>query len=136
MIEGLGTNMGNIFPVWEQSTYLICAFKDSVADYHGVDPQYYFGSCSYFTVDREVEKPTESQLMVYPNPVDSEVNIALPTHSEMYSIQIMDQQGRIMQIEEITFKKKILVDDLPAGLYRMRVTAKNGKSWFGKFLKD
>jgi hypothetical protein len=79
-------------------------------------------------------------LEIFPNPVESSLNLKLPTNLKAgeYSINISDITGKTHQsfLSYLTPQAavQVPVHDLPAGAYLITIGA-NGQRFFGKFIK-
>lgn len=89
-----------------------------------------FGSL-YNSVLNTSELVKRNQISVFPNPVQSILNIA--TESAVSSLEIYDNLGRI--ILKVQNQKSINVQDFSKGTYYLKIQVKD-KVYYEKFLKD
>jgi hypothetical protein len=65
---------------------------------------------------------------LYPNPPNGVLNLEIANPDRYFTVQLTDKLGRVMNeqgfsaIPGITFHGMIHIDDLPAGLYFVRLT--------------
>ncbi|MGB3196856.1 MAG: T9SS type A sorting domain-containing protein, partial [Saprospiraceae bacterium] len=80
------------------------------------------------------------RLITYPTPVYDEVNLQLwDKDKNIRTISISDIQGKIIRLEtkqESTYKHKLNVTELAAGIYLVKVEDQNGKTYTGKMVKN
>jgi hypothetical protein len=79
------------------------------------------------------ENTLNAFVIVYPNPAENEVNININSEIQgMVNVQIIDLNGRVVKVQNqvnLTAGNNNLrfdVSDLSAGIYTLRLTAKNG----------
>lgn len=72
-------------------------------------------------------------LMIYPNPVNSVLNISNELELEGSSIEIINCLGQIVM--KFPYQKTINVSLISAGIYGFRITSKNS-IYFSKFIKE
>jgi hypothetical protein len=84
-----------------------------------------------------VDQPVQQELSLYPNPAKTEINIIMPEVQSTYSIQIVDMQGRIVNIGSDKSNDGILninVAHLSPGLYHLNLKGDN-QIYYSRFLK-
>ena len=79
-----------------------------------------------------IENNNLTDIKVYPNPANSEINIAIPDNSN-YEIEIFNLLDE--KIKEFSNQKKIDITDLSKGIYFIRVRQRS-KTWTSKFVKE
>ena len=73
----------------------------------------------------------EISFNVYPNPSDAYVNLV--SSEKLKSVALYDMSGKIMRSESITDSKYVLdINDLPNGLYIIKVKTESGQQLFEK----
>jgi len=81
-----------------------------------------------------------SHLITYPTPVEDEVNLELwDRDKNICTISIMDIQGKVINkeiIQEQTYKHKVFVSELSAGIYLVKVRDQYGQIHTGKLVKN
>lgn len=75
------------------------------------------------------------QILVYPNPVTSEINFVLGLYSDLH-LMIYNTIGELMISDFLLTSKTIDVSELPAGVYVYLITGKNRFIETGKFYKQ
>lgn len=121
-IEGVS---GNQSPIYKQSggflwPYLLCAYKDGVQTYANLK---YDGDCEPITEATPVSGVND--IRIFPNPFQSHLVVEY-SHAERISyMQLIDQSGRAVYTGE--FLNYIQADNFNAGLYFLRLIAKDGK---------
>ncbi len=82
----------------------------------------------------------EEQLIIYPLPVLHEINLELLERDKnICTISITDIQGKIIKLEtkqESTYKHKLNVAELAAGIYLVKVEDQNGKTYSERMVKN
>ena len=80
------------------------------------------------TVDANL---SATQLSVYPNPTNGEVNIV--SKSNVKSVQLMDMNGKL--IKNFSSAKQLNISSVESGVYLLKVTTEDGKSTATKLIK-
>ena len=98
-------------------------------------------NCLYFYVDDlSVGLPLgqkitlSEQMKFWPNPVNNQLNILL-TQQNSGTLQIINQQGKIVLSENLQVTNKINCAHLPKGIYVIKIT-QNGIAISDKFIKN
>lgn len=66
---------------------------------------------------------TSFDMNVYPNPTNSRIQIALPATINQAEVSVVDVTGRVFHQQAITNLTEVNVENLPAGVYFVRVTS-------------
>jgi hypothetical protein len=74
------------------------------------------------------------QILVYPNPVISEVNFVLGLYSNL-QLSIYNSTGERKIFQSLPSSQTIDVSELPSGIYVYLLTGKNGFKETGKIIK-
>ncbi|MGB4973511.1 MAG: T9SS type A sorting domain-containing protein, partial [Cyclobacteriaceae bacterium] len=83
--------------------------------------------------------PIATQITMYPNPSNGEVNFGLPSnHMEGYSWRIADQRGVVMLEgnfeNNVSDVLSVSVSDLPNGVYHVIITGRNNSATYKKLV--
>jgi len=78
----------------------------------------------------------QNQVFVFPNPSDGRCNIMIDAEKQNLSLRIMNQQGQLVQSENIghisgPMKYELDISRYPAGIYFITLTGEQ-MNWFGK----
>ncbi|MFN7422744.1 MAG: T9SS type A sorting domain-containing protein [Chitinophagales bacterium] len=75
--------------------------------------------------------------MIYPNPVQDKLNIALPRISKKIELRVYNILGRRVIAKEYSHQENIELntEDLPSGIYILELEFATGKEVF-KFIKE
>jgi len=95
-------------------------------------------SFTYSSINRIETKCQNNLLSVYPNPVQSELNMLLSnSHIPEANYLIADASGRLLYsgILKNNERTKLNIENMSHGLYWLRVISKE-KSWIKKFIKN
>ncbi len=76
----------------------------------------------------------ENNILVYPNPVASDVNVLLSNGEIPKQIVIYSYTGQL--ILEVSQKEKINLENLNQGIYFVKVLSSNGKIYIKKIIKE
>lgn len=89
---------------------------------------------------RSIKTFTAPQMSLYPNPAKDWITLAADDLSQTSRIQLNDNNGKILQDQSLKFQtgKSANIDlkHVPAGLYFVRVTDKNGNTVSMKMIKQ
>jgi hypothetical protein len=117
-IEGMGSHMGLLYNTIQEETQGFEVFIDnSYLCFQLNDSIYYGGPCYYYTTDRDNTKP--SNISIYPNPTDNNINLQLPQNLTKGFIQLYNATGGLVGTYPIS--KQIDVSALPNGIYYLRL---------------
>jgi hypothetical protein len=77
----------------------------------------------------------ELNLMIYPNPSNSETNLKLSQKNKKTEIRIMNQSGRLIYNETVFDTDSLIINTnyWPSGIYFIQALD-NFNSYFGKFV--
>lgn len=83
-------------------------------------------------------KSEVSNILAYPNPTNSKLNLVLPTTFDgTQKVEIFNLQGQLFNVLNLESENTSFdVSSLSSGLYVVKVTANNGASGFVKFVKQ
>ncbi|MCB0819864.1 MAG: T9SS type A sorting domain-containing protein, partial [Bacteroidetes bacterium] len=82
-----------------------------------------------YVSNEKVDQPA-SDWLLYPNPAQQEVNISIPDLTGKITISILDISGRLLSQQATTGKLSTLaIDNLPSGIYFIRLTAENNRQY-------
>ena len=76
------------------------------------------------------------EMILYPNPVEEELNIHVGGHTEIIRVEIYSMQGRLMVSYDDFLLHTIKVSNLPSGQYLLKASCRDGQVMTEKFLKD
>ena len=87
------------------------------------------------------ESSTRSDLIIFPNPANDRLNIQLPVNLdyESYTLEILGVNGQLLSARSNLSKsdiQSISVEDLPHGLYLLRLTTQAGNIYTNRFSKQ
>lgn len=71
-----------------------------------------------------IKEPTNTMITLYPNPTSSQVTIAMD--SPFARIEVMDAQGKLLQVSTIQNGAKVNLSQYETGIYYFRITTDNG----------
>lgn len=80
----------------------------------------------------------KEELVVFPNPFDSEFHIFLPksTDNQEFKILLLTPQGRLIhQVTSTEYELSLNLSQLPQGAYFLKVRSKQGEIWVKKLIK-
>lgn len=81
-------------------------------------------------------KETDNDIFkIYPNPTTNNLTINLKNAQEKYSVEIINTLGSRVKTQEIATTTNINVDDIPDGIYFVKLINDRGKAFIQKFLK-
>ncbi|MBK9721020.1 MAG: T9SS type A sorting domain-containing protein [Saprospiraceae bacterium] len=128
-IEGIGSNFGLLshygFCLTDYSEGLLCFYSKDELLYPKIPP-----TC-FITSIREFER----DLSIYPNPLNTELNI-LDDFSLFNSFEIYNSGGRFIKRGKLEVKlTRIDLNDLASGCYFIKLSSKSGYNFPYKFLK-
>lgn len=85
-----------------------------------------------------IEETTETEALLYPNPVVSNLTIELAESLDEKELQIFNSLGQLMHTESISNKSliQINVNDLSPGIYFMHIMDNSGYKTVKKFTKE
>jgi hypothetical protein len=81
---------------------------------------------------------SENGLMIYPNPTNSVISIRLSVGS-IKIIEVMNLQGEKMELPVTSLNSdycKLITENLPSGVYFVKVIDSKGISSVSKFVKE
>lgn len=94
--------------------------------------------CPDLTVSVPESSPVISNLNIYPNPSESEINVEIPSglFSRKMELKIFDESGRYILTDKVSSQRMIInVGQLPAGFYEVSLIDRKGnKVASGKML--
>ena len=84
----------------------------------------------------ENEESSKKEVLVFPNPVQNELHIALDQNIwNAGKISVFNLSGEEIQNQEIQNENKVTVGSLKRGIYFLKVTS-GEKIWFSRFIKE
>jgi len=88
--------------------------------------------CGFVT---SIKEPQISDILIYPNPANKEINVESIDNKNILSVEIMDIDGRILAQKEVNKRMaKIDVGSLSSGIYFARIVFTNKTYLTSKFL--
>jgi hypothetical protein len=72
--------------------------------------------------------------VVYPNPAKEWIRITLPDNQEIQHIDVFNSSGRFIQTLSAP-EKVVSIQNLPQGLYVLRISTGTGNRYFSKIIK-
>lgn len=84
--------------------------------------------------DGFIEKLKSYNLIIQPNPAMSQISYKLDLQVEIAETAVFNVTGQLL-FSKGSDSNKINIDDVPAGMLVLRLTDRNGKFYFGKFIK-
>ena len=116
-----------------EMTGIRCVLEDGDLLYHQGEI-----SCdSVFSISHiGIEEDSDDQdIMVYPNPVEGLLRLDFSPDVKPASVELFDLQGRLVHRQDNSFES-VNMSQLPAGIYTLRVTLNDGKSFSDKVVKE
>lgn len=113
-IEGVGPNLGILYKQagMMMSQYLLCAYQDGQQHYLNKS----HGYCNVYNGGpHAVANLAQQQFRIYPNPVQSQLQIEKATALSVDRIQLYNSLGQLIWQKE--FSASLSLASLPAGLY-------------------
>ena len=130
--EGLGEALTDI----EMRDEAFVGILNNDTDVWGYDENYL--NEGYPILESSILSTTETPEMtmsVYPNPVKDQLILCFADGTEPESIELYDLAGRLVNTKHNSMGS-IDMSAMPAGVYMLRVTMKNGTCYHEKILKD
>lgn len=130
VIEGIGGSNGfttMLYPVFEQSSYLLCHKTDNQHIYENwvgsVIPPRYSAECSQ-TLD--ISLINQPHLTIYPNPAQTTIHV--DSEQKLQSIGLLNLNGQVlMTVNENELTESTLdIQNLENGMYILQISLKNG----------
>jgi len=82
-----------------------------------------------------IEDKLSGEIYIYPNPAKEKLFIAGP--DDEMSVELMDMTGRIMISRSLARKEnKLLLGAIPPGVYLLKVTGEDSKTWFFRIVRE
>jgi len=89
------------------------------------------------TSTASIDEQAELQFVMYPNPVQTELNIVLPSTVENAEVEIYNVIGKKIDKQQIKDSfNTINVSDLEAGIYIIKIKGNNGTYGVKQFIKE
>lgn len=130
VMEGIGGSNGfttMLYPLFEQSSYLLCHKTDNQHIYENwvssVVPPRYSAACSK-TLD--IPLMNQPRLTVYPNPAQTTIHIE--SEQKLQSIRLLNLSGQVLMTvneNELT-ESALTVQNLENGMYILQISLENG----------
>lgn len=124
-IEGIGSQAGPFTPIFDQipdyySPHLSCFKQNDLTVYLN---NYSCEKC-FCTLGTSINRNSESQIQIYPNPFSDQLNIK--SKKEYSEIRIYNSNGKIIQeFNRVSYPTKIDLGELPIGLYLIQMIGKD-----------
>ena len=115
---------------------LRCYFDDVVGHFKDNNSYYSDRNCDYINEQyQEVDElETNNVVAVFPNPVGDCLDIQFSPDVNPTRVELYDVQGRLVLSQESNLKS-VSTANLPAGVYSVKVTLSNGKSYSDTVIK-
>ena len=111
-------------------TYSVSYVKTAEKEWEKSNEANYYYSTGNFS---KVDENKFQNIKVYPNPVNDEFTIYLPSNGT-YNLNVFDITGKLIMSRPVKNSESVNVSDLSGGIYFYKVS-KNGKTFGGKFVK-
>jgi len=133
-IEGIGSDKGlmwsNSVSIVGSEFHLLCAHDPGDVLIY-MNPTYEV--CYLNTVS--IDETEEEFISLYPNPTKDYIQLSgLNNHD--FSFEISSNNGQVLKSGKSTSKSKIWVNDLPAGMYILKIDPLAGTPYYSKFIKE
>ena len=93
------------------------------------DNECYFTDSIFITDAIGIDDIWNSEISIYPNPVDKEINIILPNDARKVTIQIRSLSGKVIYTEKnVSKESKINISDWEQGVYILHIFNKKHSS--------